>query len=583
MLITSWDNGGEIREMLKKMNIRLSIFGKLISGFLFVLLLLSVIAVIAIVQVNKADWSYLNLLERRNLVIENVQQLIAEATIQENAVRGLVITGDADNRNEYEASRDAFDHALEEFTATAPNEDAKKQIEELTESYNGYHQLLENAITTYASNEGEAINILKSTELKNARSTFNELAQNILHVANNVMAEDQQEAHNTIGFVTKMLIIATVISIVLGVAISLFISRSISRAIAKVSDAMGELASGNFSVETIEVNNKDEIGDLVLSMNQMIQHLKNMLGQVSTSSEQIDRLTDEIASSSEQSMLAADQLASISEKSASGAEHQLQSFKETATKVNDITNKVTHIAHLSGDVLDGSLQAKDVTEKGMQYINKVDDHMNDIHTSTVETTNIIHSLEKHSEQISSIIALITSLSEQTNLLALNAAIEAARAGEYGQGFAVVAEEVRVLAEESHESADRVIETIQVVQEEISQAVISIETENKFVQEGLEQTEQTKQAFAEIENSIETVTEQVHTVTKSVEEIEQQASEVTTEIEHVRHISEDSLDYAQEGSASSEEQLANSQEITASIQRLVDIAQEMKQRISRFTF
>lgn len=583
MLNTSRFSGGEIKEVFKKMKIRLSIFGKLISGFLFVLLLLSIIAVIAIVQVDKADWSYSNLLERRNLVIENVQKLISEAITQENAIRGLIITEDETNRKDYDISREAFDHSLKEFEATAPNEEAKEQIEELVQSYNDYLQILENVLMSYDSNKDKAIEILKSNELKQAREVFHELAEGILHVANGVMAEDQLAAHSTVSFVKRMLIAATVFSIVLGCVISLFISRSISRSIQRVSFAMGELARGNFSIDLIKANNKDEIGDLVHSMNQMTQHLRNTLEQVSTSSEQIETLTGEIALSSEQSTSAADQLAAISEKSATGAENQLQSFKESAAKVNGITDQVTNIAKLSENVLEGSLSAREVTTKGTDYVNKIDEHMNNIHVTTVETANIIRSLEKHSEQISSIIALINSLSEQTNLLALNAAIEAARAGEYGQGFAVVAEEVRVLAEESHESADRVIETVQVIQEEIKKAVSAMENENKLVQEGLEQTKQTKRAFADIESSIESVTDQVQTVAKSVNEIDQYITEVATEIEQVRHISENSLNYAQEGSAASEEQLANSQEIAATIQRLVKITEEMRKRISRFTF
>lgn len=569
--------------MLKKFNVRMSIFGKLISGFLFVLLLLLIVSTIAIVQVNKADWSYSNLLERRNLVIENVQQLIYEAIAQENAIRGLIITGDEENRNEYHFSRESFNDALEELLPTAPNEAAAKQLEGLTNNYNDFLHFLENTLTTYETNAEEAIDILKSDEFKEARIDFHMEAQDVLEVSNGVMAKDQKGAHNTIAFVKKMLIIATVVSIILGIVISFLISRSISKAITKVSDTMEELAGGNFSVEAIEVKNKDEIGDLVTSMNQMAEHLKNTLVQVSTTGEQIDTLTGEIATSSEQSTLAADQVATISEKSATGAEHQLQSFKETATKVNEITDKVSYIANLSDDVLDGSLSAKEVTTKGTQYINNIDDHMNDIHSSTIETTDIIRSLEKHSDQISSIIALITSLSEQTNLLALNAAIEAARAGEYGQGFAVVAEEVRKLAEESHESADEVVDMVHVVQEEIKRAVVSMEDENQLVKEGLEQTNQTKQAFAEIEDSIQMVTGQVHTVSESIDEINAYVTELATELENVRHISEDSLHYAQDSSAASEEQLANSQEITSSIERLVKVTEEMQQRISRFTF
>ncbi|MGE7270528.1 methyl-accepting chemotaxis protein [Brevibacillus panacihumi] len=566
---------------MKKAVFKFTIAKKIVSGFLSVLLLFTIVSWIAMVQIKNVDWTYSNLLMRHSLVIENVQLLKKEMIVQENALRGYLLTEDTSYVSLYEASEMIFQTALDEFATTAPNEEAKEQIADLTMAYDKYHSLMRDLIDMNQQNPELAKIQFQNSTISSAGSIFHEQADNILNIAKSVMEKDQNKAKETTTFIITMLIVATLIALVMGLAISIWIGRFISKPVIQVSESMKKLAEGDFSIEPIRVRNRDEIGVLVDSMNQMVDDLRKILVQVSESSEYIAASTEELSASTEQSAESAAQVADLSQKNAIGAEKQLETFKATALKVEEIAEEVDHISQSSESMLSATESATKMTQQGAISIHNVLSQMNAIHTSTEETSALIRSLDERSKQITDIVSLITAISEQTNLLALNAAIEAARAGEHGRGFAVVAEEVRKLAEESRKSAEQVIEMTSLIQQGTIQAVGAMENGNMLVQEGLTYTEQAEQAFAAIEAAIDNVNHQVREVNESVEEIRDFSRQVAAGIEEVTSISDQVLQLSQESSTASEEQLATSEEITSSVQNLAALADDMKQQITRF--
>lgn len=566
---------------MKKAVFKFTIAKKIVSGFLSVLLLFTIVSWIAMVQIKNVDWTYSNLLMRHSLVIENVQLLKKEMIVQENALRGYLLTEDTSYVSLYEASEMIFQTALDEFATTAPNEEAKEQIADLTMAYDKYHSLMRDLIDMNQQNPELAKIQFQNSTISSAGSIFHEQADNILNIAKSVMEKDQNKAKETTTFIITMLIVATLIALVMGLAISIWIGRFISKPVIQVSESMKKLAEGDFSIEPIRVRNRDEIGVLVDSMNQMVDDLRKILVQVSESSEYIAASTEELSASTEQSAESAAQVADLSQKNAIGAEKQLETFKATALKVEEIAEEVDHISQSSESMLSATESATKMTQQGAISIHNVLSQMNAIHTSTEETSALIRSLDERSKQITDIVSLITAISEQTNLLALNAAIEAARAGEHGRGFAVVAEEVRKLAEESRKSAEQVIEMTSLIQQGTIQAVGAMENGNMLVQEGLTYTGQAEQAFAAIEAAIDNVNHQVREVNESVEEIRDFSRQVAAGIEEVTSISDQVLQLSQESSTASEEQLATSEEITSSVQNLAALADDMKQQINRF--
>lgn len=562
-------------------SIKFTIANKIIGGFMSVLFLFTVFSWIAIVQINKVDRSYSNLLERRSSVIENVQILKSEATEQENALRGLLLTGKHTYKDEYQTSQEIFYKALDEFAATAPNEAAKKQIQELTAAYEEYHSISKNIMQLNDNSREEALHAFNMGDVNTAGSHFHKLADGVIHVANQVMAADQEKAAETTKLINKMLIITTIVTIILGVGISLLISSFISKPVKHVSAAMKQLASGDFSIESIKVRNKDEIGELVDAMNSMVEDLRNIIKNVSESSTYLAASMEELSVSSNQSTAVAEQVANISQKNTSGAENQLQMFTQTAAKIQEVAAEVDLINHSSDDMLKAMVHTTDMTKKGSLLMDDVVEQMEQIHTSTENSSKIIRSLGEHSQNINGIISLISDVSDQTSLLALNAAIEAARAGEQGKGFAVVAEEVRKLADEARQSTEKVTEMIAIIQQGTKEAIQSIETEGLQVTKGLSSTNEAKLAFSEIQTSISNATKQVKEVSTSIQEIEDLNQQIVNGIEQVKVLSEQALHLSQESSAASEEQLATTEEIDSLTQNIEKLAAELQNLISRF--
>lgn len=568
---------------MQKPKIKVNIATKIVGGFMAVLALLVAVAWISIVQVSKVDWAYTDLLQRRDIVIENVKQLKLEAAVQEKAVRGFLLTGDVQYKEEFAASRQTYHQTFEQFAATTPNEAAKQMVNNLKETYDEYIALMDQLISQQESSSSQAIDTLNSSKMKEIEANFNGQINKILEVARNTMDNDQLEAGDKTTFVIKMLIGATVIAILMGLVISLVISYLISKPVLKMSSAMERLAGGDFSMEPIKVTNRDEIGDMVHSMNQMVQDLGSMLAKVSESSEYLAASAEELSASSEENKSAASRVAQISQQNAAGSERQLESFRETTGKVDEIAAEVERIVLSSEGMLKATVHSAETTRKSVVYINDVDKKMKEIYATTEGTKAIIHSLDQHSQNISSVVSLITGISSQTNLLALNAAIEASRAGEHGRGFAVVAEEIRKLADESRRSAEEVVAIIELIQNEIEQAVESMEKESHLVTTSLASTNETREAFGIIEASMADVEQQVRSLSSSIEEIQSFSQEIAAEIERAGAVSEEGLQLSKESSAASEEQLALMTEAIQSVQNLAKLAEDMQSQIARFRF
>ncbi len=342
----------------------------------------------------------------------------------------------------------------------------------------------------------------------------------------------------------------------------------------KIAVQRAEAGEFNFSVA---YGSKDELGVLTSTFSHMIAQLRDLIGQVKQSSEQMAAFSVELSASAEQTSEASEHIASVTVEVANGSDDQVRTIEETLDVVNHMVQDVQTIARNSTNVSGAATQAKQLSVDGNDIIQNAVLQMNSIQTSIGSLSDVISGLGERSAEIGDIVEVITSIATQTNLLALNAAIEAARAGEHGKGFAVVSEEVRKLAEESSASALRISELIIRIQGETNKAVDSMQFTTNEVKTGINNVNSAGESFEKIQHAINEVSVQIHEVSTSVEQMVAGADQMSKSMEQINGIAQSSAEGTQNISAATEEQLASMQEISASTSALSKMAEDLQEK------
>ena len=310
------------------------------------------------------------------------------------------------------------------------------------------------------------------------------------------------------------------------------------------------IASGDLSQEVEPRSEHDVLG---ISFRQMVENLRRMIGEVSAAASELTDSSSKMAASSSEVGRAVEEIARAVSDVASGADRQVQ--------VVDLAKSATDESGAA------ATQAKSLARDGVETIERAAKAMDELQLSTDHVTAAIRDLAEKSDRIGSIVETITSIAGQTNLLALNAAIEAARAGEQGRGFAVVADEVRKLAEESQHAAASISDQISQIQAETEKTVA-------FVEKGAAQTLESGELVGSARESFE----QINT---AVDALEQRIAEIVTATSEVAAVAEQSSASTEQVSASTEETAASAQEAAAGAQELAGTADRLQQVVGAF--
>jgi methyl-accepting chemotaxis protein len=339
------------------------------------------------------------------------------------------------------------------------------------------------------------------------------------------------------GFITTLVII--VVGILFGLGLSFFIITSITKPLNAVTESIMQVSIGNLSIENVKVKNKDELGILASSINDMIASLRSLIGSTIESAQSVAASSQEISATTEEI--------------ASGSQSQAQAAQSMNELTQDLAKGIDEVARNAEQVSELSEQTKQGAEEGGKAVREASIGMNKL-------SEKMGLLEQDSQKIGEIIEVIDEIAEQTNLLALNAAIEAARAGEQGRGFAVVADEVRKLAERSGEATKQIAHIIRGMQQNTVQSV-------QAVSEASALSDRTGLLIESIVTRVNETTQQITGIAAACEEQAAQSNEVLRSIEII--------------AAASEESAAAAEETAASSQMLAKLADELNASVSAF--
>jgi methyl-accepting chemotaxis protein len=330
---------------------------------------------------------------------------------------------------------------------------------------------------------------------------------------------------------------ATVLSgIVMGVgilsalALGLFLAQAIGVPIRALASQAETIASGDLTVQ-IEQKTQDEIGQLAGSFRKMVEGLRETIGQVGEASAAVASASSEISSSTEEM--------------AAGAQEQTSQASEVASAVEEMTKTIVENSKNASGTADTAKQAKASAQQGGNVVDETVQGMKRIADVVNRSAETVKALGKSSNQIGEIIGVIDDIADQTNLLALNAAIEAARAGEQGRGFAVVADEVRKLAERTTKATKEIAGMIKAIQVDTAGAVTSMAEGTQQVDEGIKLADKAGISLKEIVEVSQKVTDMVAQIAAASEEQSSASEQISKNVEAISSVTNETASGVQQ--------------------------------------
>jgi methyl-accepting chemotaxis protein len=360
-----------------------------------------------------------------------------------------------------------------------------------------------------------------------------------MHGANHVVLPMEPVDGQVASFIMTGLMWTAPVVLVATVIFVLLLSMMFGRPVRRLIERVRDIAEGEGDLtQRIDVRSQDELGQLGKYFNLFIEKVHEVISTVA-------RTTDGVAA-------AATEIASTSDQMRSGMAEQTSQVTQVSAAVEEMSASVIEVARKSADAARNADEAGEAATQGNQIVDQTVAEMNSISDAVTASSASVKDLGKRGEQIGEIIEVINDIADQTNLLALNAAIEAARAGEHGRGFAVVADEVRKLADRTTQATEEIASSIQAIQTETTSAVERMDAGSRQVGEGVSKATEAGKSLAQIVNNSREVASMIQSIAAATEQQSATSEEVARSIESIAAVSEQSRDGSEQAAQAAED-------------------------------
>ncbi|MCW8335974.1 CHASE3 domain-containing protein, partial [Vibrio paucivorans] len=461
-------------------------------------------------------------------VMASAQDVLAAAVDMETGMRGYLLAGREEFLEPYRQGSSRFKQlvaALKQTVGDNPQQVAL--LEEMNTTISSWQADVVDPMLTLRREIGDSKTMNDMAKLvgeargKVYFDRFRGQISEFVAMEDELMVERQAAAVGAAKTAETTIMLGTLLAIALGVGISWVVLRAITEPVKQVAIGLESLAKGDLT-NTLDIDSKDELGAMAASYNQAVEKTNRAILEVL-------QTTDEVVDGS---------MAISQANTHMSQELGLQSEKiaQISSSIEQMSHSIQEVAAKSSEATANAQEAGVTANSGGKVVQNTIEGMNSINEAVTASSNSVSELGKRGAEIGEIINVIKEIAEQTNLLALNAAIEAARAGEAGRGFAVVADEVRALADRTTTATEEIGQSIVAIQNETTQAVERMKVGAEQVSEGLALVKKAGVSLDEIVDGAQNVANMIDSIAAAAEEQSVASGEVSKNVESVSEVS-----------------------------------------------
>ncbi|CCN85615.1 putative Methyl-accepting chemotaxis protein [Vibrio nigripulchritudo SFn27] len=495
---------------------------------------------VAINELNEASkW-----VEHTHKVIGQALDIQAAAVDMETGMRGYLLAGRPEFLEPYDQGFENFNRILDVQKKTVSDNPAQVQLlDEIKATISEWRQEVTEPAILLRSQIGDAKTMNDMAKLvgeargKVYFDKFRGQIAEFINIEQNLMTQRQATADSAAQSTSFTIIVGTLIAVVIGAIVSWIVLRSIMQPVEKVAEGLSQLADGDLTVR-ISVDSNDELGKMSENFNQAVSKTNEAMAEVLVTTNQVAEGTVQIAKTSEQMAVDLD--------------HQSEQVEHISTSIDEMMQSVAEVAKQSTDATNSAKEAGVTANSGGDIVRNTIHGMSSINEAVMASSKSVAELGKRGTEIGDIINVINDIAEQTNLLALNAAIEAARAGEAGRGFAVVADEVRTLADRTTTATEEIAQSIEAIQNETKLAVNRMDAGTTHVEEGVELAGRAGTSLEDIVAGAEAVASMIDSIAAASEEQANASAAVRESVVTVSEVSKNANSQASDAASSARE-------------------------------